>query len=92
MQKSTRVMFKEEGSTTVRTDMPVDAVIDENKAALAATEGQRFGDWNRAASIPMPLFHSSGMATAIQQDDQKFIAKFLNDPDNRAWRTSRGKV
>ena len=91
-QKSTWAMFNPDGSTTVRTDMPVDAVIDENKAALAATEGQRFGEWNRAASIPLPLYHSSGMAEAVKQDDQRFISKFLNDTDNRAWRTSRGNV
>ena len=46
-QKSTWVMFNDDGSTTVRTDMPVDAVIDENKAVASSDYGKSLGKNNR---------------------------------------------
>ena len=85
-------MYQEDGSLVIRTDYPVDAIIDENTIARDATEGKKFAEWNRVASIPLNIFHASGMAEATKQDDEAFIKRLLNDSDNRAWRTSRGKV
>ena len=33
-----------------------------------------------------------GLNTAIQQGDKGYLSRWLNDSDNRAWRTKDGRV
>lgn len=75
-----------------RVDYPVDNTIKENAEARAEAGTGWKGDWHRIASIPLNVVHASGFADAITQNDNKFLSKFLNDGDNRAWRTKEGKV
>jgi hypothetical protein len=39
----------------------------------------------------MPMFFKH-LGEAQKQDDKKYISKWLNDPDHRAFRTFHGKV
>jgi hypothetical protein len=80
------------GKTLWRIEMPIDGLIESNAEAEKATHGQRFGDWNRVASVPLNIMEKSGLDVAIASRDNKFISKFLNDIDNGKFRTSRGKV
>ena len=82
----------DEGKIHWRVTMNVDAVIEANQQARAESDGKRHGEWSRIASIPLPLFYSSGYADASLQGDEKWIKRFLNDIDNRAWRTKDSKV
>lgn len=80
-----------DGSSTFRTDYHVDDTIEANRqAALLADRGFK-GDWHRVASIPLNVYYDQ-LAEASRQDDQRFISRWLNDSDNRAWRTKEGKV
>ena len=72
-----------------RTDYPVDGVIAANAARLNDTDGQRFGDGRRVASIPLNTFFDR-LAAAQAQGDDRYLARWLNDGDNRAWRTFPG--
>lgn len=74
-----------------RTDYRVDKAIEENTAFRNSLDPGWKGDWHRVASIPVGVFHDK-LAEAVQQDDQKYISKFLNDADNAAWRTKSGRV
>lgn len=77
--------------TTFRTDYPVDAIINENAERRAASAGTKFGDMAHIASVPLNIYHEQ-LAEAQRVGDDKYISKYLNDSDNRAWRTREGKV
>ena len=79
----------------IRVDVPTTALerlAYENGEAEKATHGRRFGDWNRVASVPLPLLSHMGLDTAIQMGDDRYVSKILNDSDHSKLRTSRGKV
>lgn len=85
-------MTEQDGQYVFRVDMPLDDIFDANAEAEQATHGVRFGDYVRVASVPHHLFYQNGLNEAVEQHDDRFIAKVLNDADNRKFRTSRGRV
>ncbi|HRA55643.1 MAG TPA: hypothetical protein PLQ83_18440 [Thermoflexales bacterium] len=80
------------GKTLWRIELPVDGLVDANAEAEKATQGVRFGDWNRVASVPLNILEKTQLDTAIQMGDDKYVSKVLNDSDNSKFRTSRGRV
>lgn len=74
-----------------RTDYRVDNVLKDNHAARQDMAGQRWGEGKRVASIPLNLYYDK-LAEAQAQGDHKFVAKWLNDGDNAAFRTFEGRV
>lgn len=80
-----------DGSTTHRTDYPVQATVDINTAQRNMGQDNWKGDYHQIASIPLNVYYDQ-LAEAAKQDDQTFISKWLNDSDNRAWRTKNGHV
>lgn len=85
-------MMLDNGDVVFKTEYTkMDAVIARNKIAYNESIGKRWGDGQRAASIPMPMFFKH-LAEAQKADDKKYISKWLNDPDHRAFRTFHGKV
>jgi hypothetical protein len=77
-----------------RVDTPVAASIEENRRALNDASSGWAGDYHRVASVPMQLLYeeSLGLNKAIMQGDEKYLSRWLNDSDNRAWRTKGGRV
>jgi hypothetical protein len=67
-------------------------MLDNNQRLLNDSMGKRWGDGQIAARIPLNLYFSSGFAEARKQNDKKWIKRFLNDSDNRKFRTFNGKV
>ena len=80
-----------DGSQTFRTDYAVDDTIEANRDMRNAAEKGWMGDWHKVASIPLNVFHDR-LAEASRQGDDAYISRFLNDSDNRAWRTKEGLV
>lgn len=78
--------------TIYRTDYPVEATMAENEAVRSEADKAWRGDWHRIASIPLNILHDSGLANAQTQGDDKFVKRWLNDSDNRAWRTKEGRL
>lgn len=78
----------------LRTDTPVAASIEANTTHRNAAREGWTGDYHRIASVPMQLLYdpSVGLNTAIQQGDDAYLSRWLNDSDNRAWRTKEGRV
>lgn len=89
--KSTWKMEKD-GYTTIRSDQPVDSTIDSNAAVRNATAGNKMGDWVKIASLPPGVVWDEklNLVEAFNQHDDKYISKFLNNSENRAWRTFEG--
>ena len=77
-----------------RVDTPVHQTIEENAAFRNSTPDGWKGDYHRIASVPMNLLYDAnlGLNEAIQQGDDKHLSRWLNDSDNRAWRTKEGRV
>lgn len=78
--------------TVYRTDYPVQATMTENEAVRNEADRAWRGDWHRVASIPLNVAHDSGLVAAQTQGDDKFVKRFLNDSENRAWRTKEGRI
>lgn len=80
-----------DGSTTFRTDYPVDKTMDINTAQRNLAQKGWSGDYHQVASIPLNVYYDQ-LAEAARENDQKHISRWLNDSDNRAWRTKEGRV
>jgi len=76
--------------TIVRTDYPVDNLLRENSAMR--NDLQQKGEWRLHASIPLNVVYANNLARAQSEGDTKYVLKFLNDSDNRAWRKSESKL
>jgi len=81
----------DDGSWTFRTDYEVQPTVDLNRAQRNIAQSGWAGDYHQVASIPLNVFHDK-LGEASAQDDQAYISKWLNDSDNRAWRTKDGTV
>jgi len=87
------LIFNEHGQLRgAHVEQEIDAILEANAVAKAATEGQRFGDWNHAASVPLTFLEKTGLGEAIDARDQRYVSKILNDSDHSKLRTSRGRV
>jgi hypothetical protein len=62
-----------------------------NEALRNESEGKPFGDGQVVASFPMSVW-ADQLAQPIREGDDAYVRRFLNDVDNRAYRTFRGKV
>lgn len=85
------VRHNPDGSSTFRTDYRVDPTVEINRAQRNMAEKNWKGDYHMVASIPLNVFHEE-LAEAARQNDNKYLSKWLNDSDHRAWRTKSGRV
>lgn len=85
-------MMLDNGNQVIKTEYYAwEAVKAANKADYNASLGKRWGEGQRTASIPLPMFYKF-LGEASRQKDEKYISRWLNDPDHRAFRTFHGKV
>ena len=81
----------ETGQATIQTQQDVTAIIEENKQEYAQTdERARWGEWSIVASIPMSIYFQ--LKAEGKLDDQEYMKKWLNSPDNKYFRTRSGQV
>jgi hypothetical protein len=70
-------------------EQDVSAIIEANKAEFNAAPA-RWGEWTKVGSIPISVYYELERQGIL--NDQKAMAKWLNDPDNRAFRTRPGTI
>ena len=76
---------------TIETRQDVSKIIEENKQEYAQIdENARWGEWTRVASIPMSIYFK--LKAEGKLDDDAYMKKWLNDPDNKYFRTRSGEV
>lgn len=85
------VMHHPDGRTTFRTDYPVSDTIDINRAQRNMSRPDWAGDYHHVASIPLNVYYDQ-LAEAARQGDDRYLSRWLNGGDNRAWRTKEGVV
>jgi len=82
--------MRDNGEFVIETEQKID--VDDSNARFRNQTDKRtkWGDMARVASIPLSVYYDlkrRGIA-----DDPKAMKKWLNDPDNRAFRTREGTV
>lgn len=82
------------GNTVVRTDYPVQSILDKNAEMMSNSTKGFQGDWHHVASVPLNLVHdqTANLNEAFRQGDDKHISRWLNDSDNAKWRTKGGRL
>lgn len=80
----------DENSVVVETKADYSSLLEQNRTEYNANEGERWGDMKKVASIPLDLYWDL-KKRGIIDDKQKFRA-WLNDPENRYFRTFPGRV
>lgn len=63
--------------------------FETNKILRDESDNHRWGDGQIAASIPMHIWARN---EGLRSGDTDYIKKWLNDYDNRAFRTFKGNV
>ncbi|OAP49039.1 hypothetical protein [Sinorhizobium americanum] len=92
-QTGRSVWVMEDGNRTHwRTDYPVENLVRQNAFTRHATAGNAFGDWTKVASVPLNLAHSKSLIRAHSEGDDRYVKRWLNDGDNRAWRSFEGHL
>ena len=91
LKKQVWYLTNPDGSMTWRTDYEVQATVDANQAQRNMSQRGWAGDYHHVASIPQNVYWDQ-IAEASKENDQKYLSKWLNDSDNRAWRTKDGTL
>ena len=82
---------EETDKATIETRPDVSAIIEENKNEYAQIdERARWGEWTRVASIPMSVYFQ--LKREGKLDDDAYMKRWLNDPDNRFFRVKEGQL
>lgn len=79
----------DKGEYVVETQQDVSSIVEANKRQYNDNTG-RWGDLNKVASIPLSVYYDlkrRGIA-----DDPVALKKWMNDPDNRVFRTRSGNL
>lgn len=72
----------------------VSPLLDEAADYRSRSQGQRWGDMKRVATIPESMFWdpNSDFSKAHNNRDNEWIKRFLNDIDNQKLRTFEGRL
>ena len=81
---------KENGEYVIETVQKVDVDEANTRARNATDKRTKWGEMARVASIPLSVYYDLKRQGIV--DDQKAFKKWLNDPDNRVFRTREGTV
>lgn len=91
LTKKTTYVYEDENVVVFNTVTDVEELVEENKASFNGSEGKRWGDGKVVARIDLPTYYNK-IVPAKQNGDDAWIKRFLNDGDNRAYRTFKGKI
>jgi hypothetical protein len=89
--RHTWVRHNPDGSQTFRTDYVVDPTIEANTAMRNMASPGWKGDYHKIASVPLNIYWDK-LHQSVEQEDDRYLSKWLNDSDNRAWRSKDGRV
>ena len=74
----------------------VSKILQANKIQRDSNQGYKSEVFNKVASIDVVVLDAWCKARGINLEtffaDDKVFKNFLNDPDNKAWRTTSGKI
>ena len=94
--KKTEAEADGDGGLIIRTSQDVTAIVEQNKAQYnSISSRQKWGDLTKVASLPFTVIDTlnrKGIMRGFAVIDEKEFRRFLNDPENRFFRTRPGIV
>lgn len=92
-----KVAHDTDNGLVIETVQDVSSIVEKNKKEYNQTTGRWGGDLldNKIASIPMTVIddlNKKGIMKGFHVVDQKKFKLWLNDPDNRFFRTRQGRI
>jgi hypothetical protein len=85
-----------DGGYVIETKQDITGILESNKAQFnAIDEKAKWGEWTKIASLPNVVvdeLNKQGIMRGFAVLDEKRFRIFLNDPDNRFFRTRPGQV
>jgi len=94
--KMTEAAADGNGGLIIRTTQDVTDIVEQNKAQYnSISSREKWGEMTKIASLPFTIIDSlnrKGIMRGFAVIDEKEFRKFLNDPENRFFRTRPGKV
>jgi len=85
-----------DGSGVLETQQDVTDIVKNNKENYNERHGERFNDFStHVARIPTGIYYElvrTGVIDEVRDPEGKAFKRWLNDPDNRAWRTRAGTI
>lgn len=88
--------FDNEGGVTLETKQDVTEIIEGNKQMFnQITSQDKWGDLTKVARLPLTVIddlNKKGVMRGFAVMDEIRFKAFLNDPDNRFFRTRPGRV
>jgi hypothetical protein len=86
-----------DGGLIIQTSQDVTDIVEQNKKEYNENNGSWGGELfdNKIASIPMTVIddlNKKGIMRGFHVIDQKKFRLWLNDPDNRFFRTRQGRI
>lgn len=83
------------GESHIKRSEDIAPILETAEAHRNLFRGPGGGSWkgnfHRVASIPLSVYHEKLVKTG-KIKDQNEVKRFLNDPDNRVFRTRPGRV
>jgi len=81
------------GNYGLETRQDITHIVEANKAHFRQVDERANwkGDQHRVASIPLSIYHELAKVSNNFKD-QKAIKRWLNNPDNRVFRTRPGRI
>jgi metal-dependent HD superfamily phosphatase/phosphodiesterase len=70
-------------------EQDVSSVVELNKKSYNETHG-KFGEFSKVASLPLVVYNDLQRKGIL--NDPKALKRWLNDPDNRFFRTRPGTI
>ena len=94
--KKTEAAADGEGGLIIRTTQDVTDIVEQNKAQYnAGSVHDKWGDLTKVASLPFTIIDTlnrKGIMRGFAVINEKEFRAFLNDPENRFFRTRPGRV
>lgn len=92
-----RVNWHEEGdSVVIDTKQDVESIMELNKDQFNQSDGTFGGDMKHVARIPLVVMEDLIRRNILKKGggvkDEKRFKAWLNDRDNRVWRTHPGRI
>ena len=79
-----------DGTATITAEQDFAPTLELNKQEYNHAGNDRFGEWNKVASIPLTIYND--MVKSGMVNDQAALKRWLNDSSNRFFRTRPGTI
>lgn len=83
--------YHEDGGFSIESRQEITELVEINKFLANETTGTRHAGLTKVASIPMVVYLDLKQRQMLPDQDEKAFSKWLNDSDNRVFRTRLGK-